>query len=105
MVAEHSQNKGRLFTQKQGTMPFRAAIQKKTVWHMLRICKDSVGWYYDLQCTIPVLAFGTNTNFKQLFFHDLFVTTKKWIKLIYSNYTLWVVGVSHILDIFRNNNF
>ena len=40
------------------------------------ICKDSVGWYYDLQCTIPVLAFGTNTNFKQLFFHDLFVTTK-----------------------------
>ena len=82
MVAEHSQNKGRLFTQKQGTMPFRAAIlRENTVWQMLSICKDFVGWYYHLQCTIQVLAFGTNTNFKQLFFHYLFVTTKKLNKV------------------------
>ena len=90
MVAEHSQNKGRLFTQKQGTVPFRAAIlQENTVWRMLNICKNIVGWYYDLWCAIQVLALSTNTNFKQLFFHYL-VTTKNWIKLINSNYTLWV---------------
>lgn len=46
MVAEPSQNKGRLFTQKQGTVPFRAAIlQENTVWHMLSICKNFVGWF------------------------------------------------------------
>lgn len=67
----------------------------------LQVCE----YRYDLGSTICILVFNTKSKLSFIHMSLLQHTQKNWATLTYSNYTSQVLGISHILDTFKNNNF